>query len=122
MGGGYVLPPGVWRRPPGGGYKSFDLYHAISLRACGSSFYAPRVSRYEVFGISERLGLVFGFACVEVVDEGLDRDPEFPFAFGVGYVVFLYGFVDSGFPDVGFRVYEGEALGCCLDWERFCEG
>ena len=80
------------------------------------------MSRYEVFGISERLGLVFASACVEVVDECLDRDEESVFAFGVGYVVFLYGFVDSGFPDVGFGVYEGEALGCCLDWEWFCEG
>lgn len=80
------------------------------------------VSRYELFGISERLGLVFACVRVEVVDEGLDRDEEPVFAFGVGYLVFLYGFVDGCFPDVGFGVYEGEALGCCLDWERFCEG
>ena len=61
-------------------------------------------------------------ARVEVVDECLDRDPEFPFAFGVGYVVFLYGFVDSGFPDVGFGVYEGEAFPCGGDGERLGEG
>ena len=80
------------------------------------------MSRCEVFGISERLGLVFVSACVEVVDECLDRDEEPVFAFGVGDLVFLYGFIDGGFAYVCFWVYEGEALGCCLDWERFCEG
>lgn len=121
-GGGYVLPPGGLRHTPGGGYKSFDLYHAISLLRVGLVF-MPRACRgmkYSEF--PNGWGLAFVSARVEVVDECLDRDPEFPFAFGVGYLVFLYGFVDRGFPDVGFGVYEGEALGCCLDWERFCEG
>lgn len=67
-------------------------------------------------------GLAFVSARVEVVDECLDRDPEFPFVFGVGYVVFLYGFVDGGFAYVGFGVYEGEAFPCGGDGERLGEG
>ena len=61
-------------------------------------------------------------ARVEVVDECLDRETYFAFVFGVGYVVFLYGFVDSGFPDVCFWVYEGEAFSCSGDWEGLGEG
>ena len=69
-------------------------------------------------------GLAFVSARVVVVDEGLDRDEEPVFAFGVGDLVFLYGFVDNGFPNVGFGVYEGEAFPRGGDGERLgeCEG
>ena len=63
LGGWVCFTPGGVAQAPGGGYKSFDLYHAISLRGVGLVFAPPRV---------------------EVVDEGLDRDKEPVFAFGVG--------------------------------------
>ena len=73
-------------------------------------------------GFPNGWGLVFACVRVEVVDEGLDRDEESVFVLSVGYLVFLYGFVDGGFPDVGFWVYEGEAFFGCWDGEGFCEG